>query len=561
MQSKNKIPYLLVLLFWMTQTTFAQTDTFNISINTQKEIGKMQPLWAWFGYDEPNYTYMKDGKKLLTEIAALSKTPVYVRAHSLLTTGDGKAALKWGSTNAYTEDVNGNPIYNWTIVDSIFDVLIQRGMKPMAEIGFTPEAMSIKPQPYRHYWKPGDKYSDIYTGWSYPPKDYVKWGELIYQWVKHCVAKYGENEVNSWRWEVWNEPDIPYWQGTKEEYFKLYDYSVDAVKRACPKAVVGGPATTDPSNPKARLFLKDFLVHCATETNYATDKVGSPLDFISFHAKGSPKVVENHVRMSLGKELSNVAHGFETVAASAFPKLPIIISECDPEGCAACGMKTNPQNGYRNGTMYSSYTAAAYTRLYELADIYKVNLEGAVTWAFEFEDQPWFEGFRDLATNGVDKPVLNVFRMFGMMQGNRIAVENSKGLSALQIRDSSVVKALPDVHAFASSNKRRVSILLCNYHDDDLAAHAATIQLLLRGLPTKNALLQHYRIDTNHSNSYEVWKKMGSPQDVSAAQYKILEQSGQLALLSKPKKIKLSKETKLSIELPRQGVSLLQISW
>ena len=296
MHHKSTFLSLFCLFLGLHQALIAQSDTFTMTINTQKEIGKMQPLWAWFGYDEPNYTYMKDGQKLLTEIAALSKTLIYVRAHSLLTTGDGKAALKWGSTNAYTEDAKGNPIYNWTIVDSIFDVLVKRGMKPMAEIGFTPEAMSTHPQPYRHYWKPGDKYSDIYTGWSYPPKDYAKWATLIYEWVRHCVAKYGENEVNTWRWEVWNEPNIPYWQGTKEEYFKLYDYTVDAVKRACSKAIVGGPATTDPSGAQANKYLKDFLVHCEKDTNYATKTIGSPLDFISFHAKGSPKVVDKHIR-------------------------------------------------------------------------------------------------------------------------------------------------------------------------------------------------------------------------------------------------------------------------
>ncbi|HEY1022147.1 MAG TPA: hypothetical protein VGE06_07525, partial [Flavisolibacter sp.] len=92
-----------------------------IEVDLAKTKGPMYPAWAFFGYDEPNYTYMKDGKRLLSEIAALSPVPVYVRAHSMLVTGDGKAALKWGSTNAYTEDAQGNPIYNWTIIDSIFD--------------------------------------------------------------------------------------------------------------------------------------------------------------------------------------------------------------------------------------------------------------------------------------------------------------------------------------------------------------------------------------------------------------------------------------------------------
>src|SRR5687767_10336093 len=135
-----------------------------IEVDFSRAVGPMKPIWAWFGYDEPNYTYMKDGKKLLTDIANLSKVPVYVRVHSLLVTGDGTPALKWGSTNAYTEDKKGRPTYNWTIIDKIFDTYIERGMKPIAQIGFMPQALSVKPEPYRHHWKPGDNYNDIYTG-------------------------------------------------------------------------------------------------------------------------------------------------------------------------------------------------------------------------------------------------------------------------------------------------------------------------------------------------------------------------------------------------------------
>ncbi len=142
----------------LAQENVLRGETANISIDLNKTIGPMYPAWAWFGYDEPNYTYMKDGKKLLSEIAALSPVPVYVRAHSLLVTGDGVAALKWGSTNAYTEDADGSPVYNWRIIDSIFDTYIQRGMKPLAQIGFMPEALSTRPEPYRHDWKPGDPY-------------------------------------------------------------------------------------------------------------------------------------------------------------------------------------------------------------------------------------------------------------------------------------------------------------------------------------------------------------------------------------------------------------------
>src|SRR3569832_698833 len=137
----------------------AQNKQAEITVDLHKTITPVKPIWAWFGYDEPNYTYMKDGRKLLSEISALSPVPVYVRTHNLLSSGDGTPALKWGSTNIYTEDVKGNPVYNFHIVDSIFDTYVQRVMKPLAQICFMPEALSTHPQPYQHHWKPGLDYS------------------------------------------------------------------------------------------------------------------------------------------------------------------------------------------------------------------------------------------------------------------------------------------------------------------------------------------------------------------------------------------------------------------
>src|SRR5436190_6531171 len=179
-----------------------------IEVDASKPSGALKPIWRYFGADEPNYAYMNAGKKLLTELGALAPKSIYFRAHNLLTSGDGTPSLKWGSTNAYTEDAAGKPVYDWTVTDRIFDTYIERKMKPLVQIGFMPEALSSHPQPYRHHWKPGDNYNDIYTGWAYPPKDYAKWAELVYRWVLHCVEKYGRPEVESWLWEVWNEPNI-----------------------------------------------------------------------------------------------------------------------------------------------------------------------------------------------------------------------------------------------------------------------------------------------------------------------------------------------------------------
>jgi xylan 1,4-beta-xylosidase len=549
------------------QATAQSANTLNnrpaITVDLSKSVGPMYPAWAWFGYDEPNYTYMKDGKKLLSEIAALSPVPVYVRAHSLLVTGDGEAALKWGSTNAYTEDANGNPIYNWHIIDSIFDTYIQRGMKPLAQIGFMPQALSTHPETYRHYWKPGDPYSDIVTGWAYPPKDYNKWAELVYQWVKHSVQRYGQKEVESWYWELWNEPNGHYWKASMEEFFKLYDYTADAVKRALPTAKIGGINIAGTGGQGAQTWLHAFVKHCLTETNYVTKKIGAPMDAFLFHAKGSPRLVDGHVRMNMGTQLRDIEAGFKIVAS--YPQLkniPIIIGESDPEGCAACGMQTNPENAYRNGTMYSSYTAASFARKYSLADQYKVNFKGAVSWSFEFENQPWFFGFRDLATNGVDKPVLNVFRMFGMMKGDRVKVTSNHGYDLRTAVDSSFRKSYSDINGMACKDADAATVMLWNYHDDDLKAADEPVSVQIKGLTAKQVLLHHYRIDSEHSNSYELWKKMGSPQNPSAAQIAVLEKSGQLQMLGSPQWIKITNgETNIKLELPRQGVSLLKLDW
>ena len=562
-----KAKYLLFLnLVWsifVPQTTYSQ-QPIAIEVDFASPKAPLKPIWAWFGYDEPNYTYMKDGKKLLTEISQLSKVPVYVRVHSLLVTGDGTAALKWGSTNAYTEDANGNPIYDWTIVDKIFDTFIKRGMKPIAQMGFMPEAMSTRPQPYKHHWKPGDNYNDIYTGWAYPPKDYKKWAELIYQWVQHSVKKYGKKEVESWYWELWNEPNIGYWKGTTEEYIKLYDYSADAVKRALPTAKVGGPEVTGPAWDKSAVFLKTFLDHVTKGRNYVTGATGSPIDFITYHAKGDPKVVNGHIRMNMGTQLRDMDKGFEIVASyPALKHLPIIIGESDPEGCAACSEDFNPQNAYRNGTMYSSYTAASFARKYELSEARGVNLIGAVTWAFEFENQAWFRGFRDLATNGVDKPVLNVFRMFGMMNGNRVAVKQNLAYDYKKVRDESV-RGEADINALAAigTSLSNATVMVWNYHDDMVAGPDAAVEVSIKGLPVPKSLLSHYRIDSTHSNSYEAWKKMGSPKQPTPKQIKALEKAGGLQLLSKPEwVITENGETVVKMVLPRQGVSFLQFAW
>ena len=527
-------------------------DTVNIRVHADQSIGAFRPISGYFGYDEPNFTYAKNGKKLVGELAALSSAPVYIRTHFMLTTGDGTAGFKFGSTNAYTEDAAGKPVYDWTITDRIIDTYLDAGAKPFIEIGFMPKALSANPEPYRPDWSPGSNFSQYYLGWAYPPKDYSKWAELVYEWVRHAVGKYGKAEVESWYWEVWNEPDIAYWHGTPEEYDKLYDYTAQAVKRALPGARIGGPASTGPASTKAAAFLRQFLEHCSSKN--------VPLDFITYHAKGRPSVVDGHVRMGISKNAEDVDKGFQIV--NEFPKfrqLPIVLSESDPEGCAACSARVYPQNAYRNGPLYASYEAAMMKNIFELADRAKTNIAGMLTWAFEFEGQPYFDGFRTLATNGIDKPVLNLFRMTGMMHGDRVRTESSGGVS-LQTMLVDGVRAKADVDTLAVRSDREVSVLAWNYHDDDVSGPVAKVSIAIAGLRNGRALLRHYRIDEAHSNAWTVWKKMGSPQSPSAEQYAALEAAGQLQELDSPRWIVVKGgEATIDITLPRQAVSLLNL--
>jgi xylan 1,4-beta-xylosidase len=555
----------LFLFSLLLAASFCRAQTaVRIDVDLAKPVGKFTPVYSWFGYDESGYTATKNGQALLGQLHDLSPVPVYIRAHFLLATGDGKPDLKWSSSNVYTEDTNGNPIYSWTILDQIFDAYAAAHVRPMVELGFMPKELSTHPDPYHIGWplKPGEE-----EGWSFPPKDYKRWQELNRQVAAHMAERYGKETVATWYWEVWNEPDGKYyWKGTEDEYNKLYDYAVAGVRQAIPNARVGGPATTGPGSgtqSKASEYLRAFLAHCTTNKSLATGGP-IPLDFISFHVKGRPNVVDGHVQMGLDHELKNAAEGFTIVRQfPKFQRLPIILSEADPEGCAACSARLYPPNAYRNGPLYPSYTAAAMKGLLELADREQVNLLGMLTWAFEFEGKPYFEGYRTLATNGVDKPVLNVFRMAGLMRGNRVAAV-SNGAAALDSILAHSVRQAPDIDALATSSNGEAAVLLWNYHDDDVAAPGAPVTVSIKSIPPSvhRVLLQQYRIDNHHSNAYTAWKEMGSPQNPTAEQYAQLQAAGQLQLFDSPKWMTPENGAiNLDVQLPRMGLSLLRVTW
>src|SRR4030095_12416714 len=166
--------------------------------------------------------------------------------------------------------------------------------------------------------------------------------------------------------------------------------------------------------------------------------------------------------------------------------------ESDPEGCAACSAQQHPENAYRNGPLYAAYTVAVLNQISTLATRSGVKFQGAVTWAFEFEDQPYFAGFRELATNGLDKPVMNTFRMFGMLGGMRLQVSSTSEVSVDEMLKSGVT-GNADVSAIATRQENEIDVLMWNYHDDDIPRASVPIALKISGVPSVDrVLMEHF---------------------------------------------------------------------
>ena len=523
----------------------------SVRVDATQRGKPLRHVWQYYGYDECNYTITPDCKALMRTVAQINPEAVYLRQHFLLNSGDGIATPKWSSTNVYTEDSSGTPVYDWRIMDGIMDAVTASGCRPLVEIGLMPKDLSIRPDPYRPP-KPFGPNEGV--GVFFPPKDYEKWAELIRQWARHTKARY-ENAEETWLWELWNEPDIFYFQGTYEDYEKLFEYTEQALHEVMPAAVFGGPHVAGVGK-----FMQRFLTHCATEKNSLTGKTGTRLDYIGFHAKGGVAFKDGHVEMSMLGQLQKHQRGFAMVAG--FPKFrntPIIIGEADPDGAAGMPASRSPERGYRNVPAYGAYAAAMMKYSLDLAEREKVNLKGVLTWAFMFDGMPWFDGYRTLATNGIHKPVLNAFKMLGRLKGNELPLTSDGAVGLDEILKASV-RVRPDINGMAVADGQSVKILIWNYHDYLVPAESAPIQLRVKLPPDfgSKARVIHYRIDETHSNAYTKWLDLGSPQNPDAQMLAKLKAAMELEMLEPAKIIDITNnEATLNFDLPRSGLSLV----
>src|SRR6266542_1599183 len=550
-----------------------------IDVDASRQLGPLPRPWTTFGYDELNWTYTPRGKRALRAFASFAERPYYVRAHNLLTTGRAFSWPHWGSGNVYHEDGAGNPVYDWTTVDLIFDAYREVGFRPLVELGFTPHALVPSgPEAELPFTRSPSQYGpyEAYQ-WSLPPKDFAKWEELMFQLATHCVERYRAEEVATWYWELWNEPDISYWRGTPEQYCQLYDRTVAGLTRALPSIKVGGPATT--GSERGVRFMETFLAHC--------DGSNARLDFICFHTKGSgfgrrygpltddgmhPEWAPRQ-SPSRKKMLSEIRAFVR--AAAKYPQwraIPAIVDECDPCVPAHFSRYDNPNFGFRNTSYYATVMASVFKRLMDLneslPDAPDVTL--ATSWAFYFEGERFFEGFREFFTaKNLELPVLNGYRALGRLGKTRLALTSDSSWPIDRL------DSLPDpgedagrladreVDGLAARDGDRVTVLLWHHADDQYARLPdAEVTLQLRGLPfdPARARLRHWRIDHTHSNAHTVWQRMGRPQDPTEDQLRTLKARQGLeegpAVDSSPD----GKDTLyVRLPLPLHAMSLLEI--
>ena len=546
---------IIITLIFILSPVFAQSQVVTVNVDATKPGKPLKHVWQYYGYDECNYTTTPNCIDLMKTVSQINPDPVYLRQHFLLNSGDGTASLKWGSTNVYIENAYGEPVYSWKIMDGIFDAVIASGCHPLVEIGFMPKDLTIRPEPYRPPQPFGPNEG---MGVFFPPKDYDKWAQLIRQWARHSKERY-DNVEQTWLWELWNEPDIFYFQGSYEDYVKLFEYTEQAIHEVMPNATFGGPHV---ANSGSR-FLRNFLQHCAEEKNSLTGEIGTRLDYVGFHAKGGVVFRDGHVEMSMRGQLTKHLSGFSAVAnVPKFKNTPIIIGEADPDGAAAVPASRSPERGYRNIPAYGTYVAAMMKYSLDLAKQEGVNLRGVLSWAFMFDGMPWFDGYRTLATNGVHKPVLNAFKMLGQLKGNQLSLTSDGAVPMNEILKSSV-RERPDINGMSVIDGQTVKILLWNYHDILVPAEPASVRLNVK-LPkdyftnAEVVRVSHYRIDDTHSNAYTKWLELGSPQNPTVEMIAQMKEAMQLQLLEPPMLLDVpDNEVTLNFDLPRSGLSLI----
>ncbi|MHB8540052.1 MAG: GH39 family glycosyl hydrolase [Candidatus Acidiferrales bacterium] len=424
----------------------------------------------------------------------------YIRFHDILD----------DSTGLYSEDKSGNPVYNFSYVDQIYDGLLANGIRPYVELSFMPSQLAAAPIVRQAFW-----YHPIVS----PPKSWSRWDDLIQHFARHLVNRYGIGEVSKWYFEVWNEPNIDFWAGNPKQatYFQLYDHTARDIKRVSPRLRVGGPSTAQAA------WVASFIRH---DVQYNV-----PVDFISTHVYGNDTAAnvfgtaENIPRNRMVCRAAKKVR--DEVLASARPQLPVIFSEYN------ASYMNEPDV---TDTIFMGPWLADTVRQCDGL----VNMLSYWTFSDVFDEQgvikkPFYGGFGLVAEGGVPKPSFNAFRLLHMLGTERIPVASDSVL-ATRHKDGSL------------------AIAVWNYSPARSAGAPKQITLQFSGLKGKRHVTI-YRLDADHGNALPAYAGMGSPASPTQQQYQTLKAA---ARLSAPETRKL-KKGRITLTLPAKALDLVEI--
>lgn len=427
----------------------------------------------------------------------------YIRFHAIL---DDDIGVYDG------EDAQGKPIYNWSYVDHIYDGLLDNGVKPFVELSFMPKKMASRLD-YHAFW-----YKQIVA----PPADYDKWGALVKAFTQHLVDRYGIDEVSSWYFEVWNEPNIDFWTGrpAQQTYFELYDHAARAVKAVSPKLRVGGPAT-------AQAAWVDAMIAHATAQNV-------PLDFVSTHVYGNDTAQDVFGKAQAiaphGMVCAAVAHVHDQIEQSAKPDMPLIWSEYNATYMNQQEITDSTYMGpWMANTIRECDGMTAMMSYWSFSDVFEE--QGVVK-------TPFYGGYGLIAEDDIPKPSYTAFSILHELGTTRLANASTDAL-VTKTADGSIVVAI------------------WNLVEPGVTAPDKDFLIDLHGTPTY-ADAEVKRADTEHGDTLDAWKAMGSPKYPSRQQ---IDQLRKIALSTTPGKMEsiLTRDGRFRLSVPPQGLAVVTI--
>lgn len=470
-----------------------------ISVNADAPAKPFPHFWEkMFGSGRANLVMRADYQKDLRTVKRVTDFQ-YVRFHAILD----------DENDVYSENAQGQPVYNWSYVDRIYDALLANGVRPFVEISFMPKQLASRPD-YQSFW-----YRPIVS----PPSDYAKWDALMKAFAQHLVERYGIDEVAKWYFEVWNEPNIDFWSGkpAQKTYFELYDHTARDLKAVNQRIRVGGPATAQAA------WVGDMIAHAEH------DHV--PLDFVSSHVYGndSAKDVFHEPRQIAPHQMvcAAVSKVHDEILHSARPHIPFIMSEFNAS--------------YSN---QQEVTDSIYMGPWMADTISKC--DGMTTlmsyWTFSdvFEEQgvvktPFYGGFGLIAEDGIPKPSYDAFMLLHELGDQRLPGPANEAIVTRRADGTLVIAAW-------------------NLVEPNAAGSAKTIAFDFHGI-RDGAWAEIHRVDAAHGDTLDAWKKMGSPRNPTREQIAALRHA---ADVGPPEDVPV-KNGKLTLTLPPMGLAVIEI--